>query len=99
MPNSFLTTHMEVEGPPLVQEVEGARMADADVFPRWMYPAGGPTEPDYGGRAFASKEECAAAAGQWFLTPQEAQDAGPPPPAAPPPAPEDDAPHARRSHR
>jgi hypothetical protein len=48
-------------------------MPDTDVFPRWMYPLGGPTEPDYGGREFASAEELTAAEGQWFPTPQAAQ--------------------------
>lgn len=73
-------------------------MADTDVFPRWLYPAGGPTEPDYGGRCFNSKEELAAAEGQWFATPQLAQAAKAP--AAPAPATEDEGEHpARRSHR
>lgn len=51
-------------------------MADADVFPRFMYPAGGPTVPDYGGRCFESKADLDAAEGQWYPTPQEAQAAG-----------------------
>jgi hypothetical protein len=74
-------------------------MPDTDVFPRWMYPLGGPTEPDYGGREFASAADLAAAEGQWFPTPQEAQAAAAKP-ATPVPAPdaEDEAP-TRRSHR
>jgi hypothetical protein len=62
-------------------------MADADVFPRWMYPAGGPTEPNYGGRCFTSKEEldAASAEGPWFPTPQAAQAARATTPPVPPP--------------
>jgi len=70
-----------------------------DVFPRWMYPAGGPTEPDYGGRCFNSKEEldAASAEGPWFPTPQEAQAAAKVPPTVPDEG--EGEPHTRRSHR
>jgi hypothetical protein len=99
MANTFLTTHMAVSGPPLLQEHEGSHMADADVFPRWLYPAGGPTEPDYGGKCFDSKEALDAAEGQWFPTPQEAQAAGTRQPrAAEAPDAEEEHP-TRRSHR
>jgi hypothetical protein len=93
MANTFLVQHREVAlpAPPPQEDVP---VSDAEVFPRWLYPAGGPTEPDYGGRCFDSKEELAAAEGQWFPTPQAAQEA-----ATKAPAPEDDEPHARRSHR
>lgn len=52
-------------------------MADEGTFPRWLYPAGGPTEPDYGGRCFNSQEEldAARADGPWYQTPTEAADA------------------------
>lgn len=100
MANSFLVTHMAVEIPPLPQDREESRMPDADVFPRWMYPAGGPTEPDYGGKCFNSKEELDAAEGQWYPTPQAAQEAAAKPivPRVPAPDAEEDAP-TRRSHR
>lgn len=74
-------------------------MAETDVWPRWMYPAGGPTEPDYGGRAFASQADldAASAEGPWFPTPQAAQAAAT---TRPTPAPDDEGePHTRRSHR
>jgi hypothetical protein len=101
MANTILTSHMAVNAPTtIVQTIEEPVMADAEVFPRFMFPAGGPTGPDYGGRCFTSKEELAAAEGEWFLTPQEAQAAAATKaPAAPAPAPEDDEPQARRSHR
>jgi len=72
-----------------------------DVFPRWFYPAGGPTEPDYGGRCFNSKEEldAASAEGPWFPTPQEAQAAAT---TRPTPAPDDEGEsdsHTPRRHR
>lgn len=76
-------------------------MAETDVFPRWMYPAGGPTAPDYGGRCFNAKEDldAASAEGPWFPTPQAAQAASAAS-ARPTPAPDDEGePHARRSHR
>jgi hypothetical protein len=95
MANRFLVQQREV-ALPMPPPQEQPVMADADVFPRWCYPAGGPSEPDYGGRQFNSKEELDAAEGQWFATPQLAQAARP---AAPAPAPDDDEPHARRSHR
>jgi hypothetical protein len=100
MANQFLTSGGLVEGPPLTQEVEAPPMPDADVFPRWMYPSGGPTEPDYGGREFASAEELKAAEGQWFPTPQAAQEAAAKPatPKVPAPDEEEEAP-TRRSHR
>jgi hypothetical protein len=81
----------------LIQTIEEPVMADAATFPSWYFPAGGPTEPDYGGRCFNSKEELAAAEGKWFPTPQAAQEAAQKATAAT--APEDDEPHARRSHR
>ena len=67
-------------------------MADEGVFPRWMYPAGGPTEPDYGGRCFNSQAELDAAEGQWFPTPQAAQEASASPrqPSVGPPGPTPD---------
>jgi len=79
-------------------------MAETDVFPRWFFPAGGPTEPDYGGRCFNSKEEldAASAEGPWFRTPQEAQAAKPPPtpPLTGPQTPSDEGESpTRRSHR
>ena len=74
-------------------------MADAEVFPRFMFPAGGPTEPDYGGRCFESKAELDAAEGQWYTTPQLAQAAGTRQPRATEvPDAEEETP-ARRSHR
>jgi hypothetical protein len=48
-------------------------------WPRWMFPAGAPTEPNYGGRCFESKAELDAVGGQWYATPQEAQAAEPDP--------------------
>lgn len=94
MSNTFLTTHMAVDGPLLVQELEGEHMADEGTFPRWMYPAGGPTEPDYGGRCFDDQAALDAAEGEWYPTPQEAQAAGtaaprlgPTPPSVPRPTP------------
>jgi hypothetical protein len=77
-------------------------MAETDVFPRWFFPAGGPTVPDYGGRCFNSKDEldAASAEGPWFLTPQEAQAAAKPPPAPTPHTPPDEGEATtRRSHR
>jgi len=78
-------------------------MAETDVFPRWYFPAGGPTVPDYGGRCFNSKEEldAASAEGPWFLTPQEAQAASAAQ-ARPTPAPDADdesESHTPRRHR
>jgi hypothetical protein len=74
-----------------------------DVFPRWMYPAGGPTEPDYGGRCFTSKEDldAASAEGPWFPTPQEAQAAAKVPPVPTPQTtpPDEGEATTRRSHR
>ena len=74
-------------------------MPDTDVFPRFMFPAGGPTEPDYGGRSFASKEELDAASGDgpWYATPQEAQAASTQT-LRPGPEGEGDETPARRSH-
>jgi hypothetical protein len=63
-----------------------------------MFPLGGPTEPDYGGREFASAEELKAAEGQWFPTPQAAQEAAVKPTPRPAPDEEEEAP-TRRSHR
>ena len=54
-------------------------MADDPSFPRWLFPAGGPPEPDYGGCVFESQAELDAAEGQWYATPQEAQAAEPEP--------------------
>jgi hypothetical protein len=97
MSNQILTSVGYVTAPTTIaQTIEEPVMPDTDVWPRFMFPAGGPTEPDYGGREFASKAELDAAEGQWFPTPQAAQEAAT---KAPAPAPEDDEPHARRSHR
>jgi hypothetical protein len=86
--NVILTSGGLVQAPePDPPPHEGDPMAEADVFPRWMYPAGGPTEPDYGGRCFNSKEEldAASAEGPWFPTPQAAQAARATTPPAPTP--------------
>lgn len=100
MANQFLNTHMAIDGPVLLQEHEGEqRMAVKEVWPRWMYPAGGPTEPDYGGRCFASKAELDAAEGQWYATPQEAQAAGARQPRAADAPSEGDESHTVRSRR
>jgi hypothetical protein len=101
MPNQILTSVGYVDAPTtLVQTIEEPVMADADVFPRWMYPAGGPTEPDYGGRCFNSKEELDAASseGPWFPAPQAAQEAATTAAAVPAPADTEET-HTRRSHR
>lgn len=76
-------------------------MADEGTFPRWMYPAGGPTEPDYGGRCFNSQEEldAARADGPWFDTPQQAQDAASKATTVQKHASDEGASPTRRSHR
>jgi hypothetical protein len=100
MANQILTSVGYVTAPTtLIQTIEEPVMADPATFPKWYFPAGGPTEPDYGGRCFESQADLDAAEGQWFPTPQAAQEAATKAPAAPAPAPEDDEPHARRSHR
>lgn len=69
-------------------------MAEERTFPRWMYPAGGPAEPDYGGRCFDDQAalDAAASDGPWFGTPEEASQAAADHAAETEPPP-------RRSHR
>jgi hypothetical protein len=94
MANTFLVHQREVALPDPPPQEETRMPEPTDVWPRFLFPAGGPTEPDYGGRCFNSLEEVAAAEGQWFTTPQEAAT-----PTAQAPAPDDNEPHVRRSHR
>jgi hypothetical protein len=93
--NIILTSGGIVEGPPFAQDtVEETPMTEEAIFPSWYY---APT--CLAGRVFASQQEVDAASseGPWTRSLSEAQEAATKAPAAP--APEDEEPHARRSHR
>ena len=67
-----------------------------EVWPAYYY-----SPQVLAGRVFASQQDVSAASseGPWSRSLTEAQDAAAKAPATPAPAPEDDEPHARRSHR